>query len=195
MINREEGRHLNCDSPDILVSKLKHPMSNIQDQIKRIDKFLLKIMGNFMPRWTIFLFDEFIVVMAFISLWFFRDTIAAEPAQHFTLKLLIVAIIFAATSMFFRTYHGVVRFSTMADLKRLAYSAGAGSIIYFIFVLIFNNTDIEGEVHLTFNYWFPLVMGLMVIAGQFIFRFTVRSVFESMEQNSNSSKKTRAYRK
>lgn len=146
-----------------------------------------------MPRWTIFLFDEFIVVMAFISLWFFRDTIAAEPAQHFTLKLLIVAIIFAATSMFFRTYHGVVRFSTMADLKRLAYSAGAGSIIYFIFVLIFNNTDIEGEVHLTFNYWFPLVMGLMVIAGQFIFRFTVRSVFESMEQNSNSSKKTRAF--
>ena len=146
-----------------------------------------------MPRWTIFLFDEFIVVMAFISLWFFRDTIAAEPAQHFTLKLLIVAIIFAATSMFFRTYHGVVRFSTMADLKRLAYSAGAGSIIYFIFVLIFNNTDVEGEVHLTFNYWFPLVMGLMVIAGQFIFRFTVRSVFESMEQNSNSSKKTRAF--
>ncbi|MPL94732.1 hypothetical protein SDC9_40887 [bioreactor metagenome] len=150
-------------------------------------------MGSFMPRWTIFLFDEFIVVMAFISLWFFRDTIASEPAQHFTLKLLIVAIIFAATSMFFRTYHGVVRFSTMADLKRLAYSAGAGSIIYFIFVLIFNNTDIEGEVHLTFNYWFPLVMGLMVIAGQFIFRFTVRSVFESMEQNSNSSKKTRAF--
>lgn len=146
-----------------------------------------------MPRWTIFLFDEFIVVMAFISLWLFRDTIAPEPAQHFTLKLLIVAIIFAATSMFFRTYHGVVRFSTMADLKRLAYSAGAGSIIYFIFVLIFNNTDIEGEVHLTFNYWFPLVMGLMVIAGQFIFRFTVRSVFENMEQNSNNGNKTRAF--
>ena len=168
-------------------------MNQIRSRFKRIDKLFLKVMGSFMPRWTIFLFDEFIVVMAFISLWFFRDTIAAEPAQHFTLKLLIVAIIFAATSMFFRTYHGVVRFSTMADLKRLAYSAGAGSIIYFIFVLIFNNTDIEGEVHLTFNYWFPLVMGLMVIAGQFIFRFTVRSVFESMEQNSNSSKKTRAF--
>ena len=168
-------------------------MNQIRNRFKRIDHLFLKVMGSFMPRWTIFLFDEFIVVMAFISLWFFRDTIAAEPAQHFTLKLLIVAIIFAATSMFFRTYHGVVRFSTMADLKRLAYSAGAGSIIYFIFVLIFNNTDIEGEVHLTFNYWFPLVMGLMVIAGQFIFRFTVRSVFESMEQNSNSSKKTRAF--
>lgn len=146
-----------------------------------------------MPRWTIFLFDEFIVVMAFISLWFFRDTIASEPAQHFTLKLLIVAIIFAATSMFFRTYHGVVRFSTMADLKRLAYSAGAGSAIYFVFVLIFNNTYIEGETHITFNYWFPLVMGLMTIAGQFIFRFTVRSIFENMEQNSNNGNKTRAF--
>lgn len=168
-------------------------MNQLRNRFKRIDQLFLKAMGSFMPRWTIFLFDEFIVVMAFISLWLFRDTIAPEPAQHFTLKLLIVAIIFAATSMFFRTYHGVVRFSTMADLKRLAYSAGAGSIIYFIFVLIFNNTDIEGEVHLTFNYWFPLVMGLMTIAGQFIFRFTVRSVFENMEQNSNNGNKTRAF--
>ncbi|WRQ33753.1 nucleoside-diphosphate sugar epimerase/dehydratase [Bacteroidales bacterium MB20-C3-3] len=168
-------------------------MNQIRNRFKRIDHLFLKVMGSFMPRWTIFLFDEFIVVMAFISLWFFRDTIAPEPAQHFTIKLFIVAVIFAATSMFFRTYHGVVRFSTMADLKRLAYSAGAGSAIYFVFVLIFNNTYIEGETHLTFNYWFPLVMGLMTIAGQFIFRFTVRSVFESMEQNSNSSKKTRAF--
>ena len=168
-------------------------MNQLRNRFKRIDQLFLKAMGSFMPRWTIFLFDEFIVVMAFISLWFFRDTIAPEPAQHFTIKLFIVAVIFAATSMFFRTYHGVVRFSTMADLKRLAYSAGAGSIIYFIFVLIFNNTDIEGEVHLTFNYWFPLVMGLMVIAGQFIFRFTVRSVFENMEQNSNNGNKTRAF--
>lgn len=193
MINREEGRHLNCDSPDIPVPKLKHPMSNIQDQIKRIDKFLLKIMGNFMPRWTIFLFDEFIVVMAFVSLWFFRETIAAEPAQHFTLKIFIVATIFASTSMFFRTYHGVVRFSTMADLKRLTYSAISGSLIYFTFVLIFNNTDIEGELHLSFNYWFPFVLGMMTLAGQFIFRFTVKSVFENFEQTTNSSNKTRAF--
>lgn len=168
-------------------------MNQIRNRFKRIDHLFLKVMGSFMPRWTIFLFDEFIVVMAFISLWFFRDTIASEPAQHFTLKLLIVAIIFAATSMFFRTYHGVVRFSTMADLKRLAYSAGAGSAIYFVFVLIFNNTYIEGETHITFNYWFPLVMGLMTIAGQFIFRFTVRSIFENMEQNSNNGNKTRAF--
>ena len=73
-------------------------MNQIRNRFKRIDQLFLKVMGSFMPRWTIFLFDEFIVVMAFISLWFFRDTIAAEPAQHFTLKVLIVAIIFAATS-------------------------------------------------------------------------------------------------
>ncbi|MEZ7954142.1 MAG: nucleoside-diphosphate sugar epimerase/dehydratase, partial [Bacteroidales bacterium] len=116
-----------------------------------------------------------------------------EPAQHFTIKLFVVAIIYATTSMFFRTYHGVVRFSTMADLKRLTLSSISGSLIYFAFVVIFNNTDIEGQYHITFNYWFPFVMGMMTLAGQFIFRFTVKSVFENFEQTSNKSNKIRAF--
>ena len=168
-------------------------MENIRNQAKRLDHFLVRVMGNFMPRWTIFLFDEFIVIIAFVSLWFFRETISAEPAQHFTIKLFVVAIIYATTSMFFRTYHGVVRFSTMADLKRLTLSSISGSLIYFAFVVIFNNTDIEGQYHITFNYWFPFVMGMMTLAGQFIFRFTVKSVFENFEQTSNKSNKIRAF--
>lgn len=168
-------------------------MENIRNQAKRLDHFLVTVMGNFMPRWTIFLFDEFIVIIAFVSLWFFRETISAEPAQHFTIKLFVVAIIYATTSMFFRTYHGVVRFSTMADLKRLTLSSISGSLIYFAFVVIFNNTDIEGQYHITFNYWFPFVMGMMTLAGQFIFRFTVKSVFENFEQTSNKSNKIRAF--
>lgn len=168
-------------------------MENIRNQAKRLDHFIVSVMGNFMPRWTIFLFDEFIVIIAFVSLWFFRETISAEPAQHFTIKLFVVAIIYATTSMFFRTYHGVVRFSTMADLKRLTLSSISGSLIYFAFVVIFNNTDIEGQYHITFNYWFPFVMGMMTLAGQFIFRFTVKSVFENFEQTSNKSNKIRAF--
>jgi FlaA1/EpsC-like NDP-sugar epimerase len=168
-------------------------MENIRNQAKRFDHFIVSVMGNFMPRWTIFLFDEFIVIIAFVSLWFFRETISAEPAQHFTIKLFVVAIIYATTSMFFRTYHGVVRFSTMADLKRLTLSSISGSLIYFAFVVIFNNTDIEGQYHITFNYWFPFVMGMMTLAGQFIFRFTVKSVFENFEQTSNKSNKIRAF--
>lgn len=168
-------------------------MENIRNQAKRLDHFIVSVMGNFMPRWTIFLFDEFIVIIAFVSLWFFRETISAEPTQHFTIKLFVVAIIYATTSMFFRTYHGVVRFSTMADLKRLTLSSISGSLIYFAFVVIFNNTDIEGQYHITFNYWFPFVMGMMTLAGQFIFRFTVKSVFENFEQTSNKSNKIRAF--
>ncbi len=168
-------------------------MENIRNQAKRLDHFIVSVMGNFMPRWTIFLFDEFIVIIAFVSLWFFRETISAEPAQHFIIKLFVVAIIYATTSMFFRTYHGVVRFSTMADLKRLTLSSISGSLIYFAFVVIFNNTDIEGQYHITFNYWFPFVMGMMTLAGQFIFRFTVKSVFENFEQTSNKSNKIRAF--
>ena len=163
-------------------------MANFRDLMIRGERYLWKVMRNFMPRWTIFLFDEFIVVIAFVSLWFFRENIAATPSQHFIFKLMMAGTIFAVTSILFRTYHGVVRFSTMVDLKRLSNSTIAASIVYTAIAILITETDVEGDINITFNYWFPGVLGMMVLAGQFIFRFTVRSFFETFEQTNNSNK-------
>ncbi|PKP41366.1 MAG: polysaccharide biosynthesis protein [Bacteroidetes bacterium HGW-Bacteroidetes-10] len=167
-------------------------MANFRDLMIRGERYLWKVMRNFMPRWTIFLFDEFIVVIAFVSLWFFRENIAATPSEHFTFKLFLAVSVFAATSILFRTYHGVVRFSTMVDLKKLSNSTIAASIIYTGLAILITETNVEGATAIEFNYWFPGVLGMMVLAGQFIFRFTVRSFFETFEQNYNS-KKIRAF--
>ncbi|PKP36707.1 MAG: polysaccharide biosynthesis protein [Bacteroidetes bacterium HGW-Bacteroidetes-14] len=163
-------------------------MANFRDLMLRGERYLWRVMRNFMPRWTIFLFDEFIVVIAFVSLWFFRENIAATPSQHFIFKLMMAGTIFAVTAILFRTYHGVVRFSTMVDLKRLSNSTIAASIVYTALAILITETDVEGDWNITFNYWFPGVLGMMVLAGQFIFRFTVRSFFETFEQSNNSNK-------
>jgi len=157
-------------------------MANFRDLMLRGERYLWRVMRNFMPRWTIFLFDEFIVVIAFVSLWFFRENIAATPSQHFIFKITLAASIFAITAILFRTYHGVVRFSTMVDLKRLSNSTIAATLVYTGIAVLITETDIEGDWNITFNYWFPGVLGMMVLAGQFIFRFTV----EVSSKHSNS---------
>jgi len=162
-------------------------MGKIFGIITEGERYLWKIMRNYMPRWTIFLFDEIIVALSFISLWLFRDSIAAAPSEHFAFKFLLAISVFSLTSMAFRTYHGVVRFSTMIDLKKLSNATIAATIVYLGVALLCTYTNIEGGHDVGFNFWFPIVLGMMVIAGQFIFRFTVRSFFETFEHNANTS--------
>jgi len=170
-------------------------MGNIINFITKGERFIWEIMRNYMPRWTIFLFDEIIVALSFISLWLFRDNIAAAPAGHFIYKFLLAIFVFSLASIVFRTYHGVVRFSTMIDLKKLSYATIFATMLYYLVALLVEKTtigSITNEIH--FNLWFPGVMGMMVLAGQFIFRFTVRSFFEVFEHNKSSKdKKIRAF--
>lgn len=168
-------------------------MGNFLGFITQGERYVWGIMRNYMPRWSIFLFDEIIVALSFVSLWLFRDNIAASPGEFFTFKFFLAVTLFSASSMIFRTYHGVVRFSTMVDLKKLTTATIVASALYITCALIITNTDIEGEKQMVFNYWFPIVMGMMVIAGQFIFRFTVRSVFETLEYRTSNNNKTRAF--
>ena len=163
-------------------------MGNIISFITKGERYIWEIMRNYMPRWTIFLFDEIIVALSFISLWLFRDSIAATPAEHFAFKFILAIIVFSFTSMVFRTYHGVVRFSTMIDLKKLSNATIAATIIYLGAAVLCTYTRIDGDFDVEFNFWFPVVLGMMVIAGQFIFRFTVRSFFETFERNSNTNR-------
>ncbi|EKD32430.1 MAG: hypothetical protein ACD_77C00103G0041 [uncultured bacterium] len=168
-------------------------MGNFLGFITQGEHYVWGIMRNYMPRWSIFLFDEIIVALSFVSLWLFRDNIAASPGEFFAFKFFLAVFLFSASSMIFRTYHGVVRFSTMVDLKKLTTATIVASALYTACALIITNTDIEGEKQMEFNYWFPIVMGMMVIAGQFIFRFTVRSVFETLEYRTSNNNKTRAF--
>lgn len=144
-----------------------------------------------MPRWIIYGIDLAIVMLAFFSLWTFRDTIAVEKGVYMWYKLAIVVLIFGATSIIFRTYHGVVRFSSIGDLRRVVQAVFAATLTYEIgsiaIYAIYPNTYVAAS-HL----WFPIFLGLMVVAGQLVFRFVIRSVFEYMEE-SNTIKRTRSF--
>lgn len=160
--------------------------------IQKIDVIVWKMMRNYMPRWAIFLFDEIIVSAAFASLWLFRENMSGVHNENFVLKFVLAIILYSISSLLLKTHHGVVRFSNITDLKKLVNSTIVATLLYLVIANLFNNTNIGGGKAITFTLWFPLVLGMMVIVVQLIFRFTVKAFFEALEQN-NPKNKTRAF--
>lgn len=160
--------------------------------LKRVEALAMSKMRTFMPRWAILLIDTFIVATAYILLWLFRNTLSPHQAPFLFFKFGIVVSFFLFSSIIFKTYHGVVRFSTMLDLKRLAAASIFATVLYTIFAAGCNYWNfLNGHLSI-FNLWIPIVLGMIVISGQVIFRFAVRSLFETLE-SSYKNKKERAF--
>ena len=145
-----------------------------------------------MPRWIIFTIDLVIVAGAFITLWLIRDSLAANPINHFPVKICLALFVYTITSVTFKTYRGVVRFSSANDINSIVQSTFVASIFYATISFVANQMP-SVNTYISFHLWFPFIHGLMVVGGQLIFRFTVRSIYEKIEESDYIPKKSRAF--
>lgn len=153
------------------------------NSFKQAERAILKRLHDFMPRWIILLIDVAIVVLGYISLYLFRSTIVDTPIDLIEFKFPLLVILYTIAFIYFKTYHGIVRFSTMVDLKRLVYAAISATAAYEFVCIVGNTYASINEMEPIFNYWVPIVLAMVVISGQLMFRFVVRSVYESLEVN------------
>lgn len=144
-----------------------------------------------MPRWIIFTIDLSIVVISFTVLWLFREAVAAGTTNWFSYKLVLVVTLYATTAVIFRTYRGVVRFSSINDLHKLTISAVTATFLFFILSLSANKFYDNSLV--SFQLWFPVILGFLIVGGQLLFRFAVRAFFEVFERSGYSQKKERCF--
>lgn len=138
-------------------------------------------MKNYVPRWIIFSIDLLIVAIAFTVLWLFRDTFAAEKAVFYEYKLLMVLVFYSISAIVFRTHRGVVRYSTMHDLKRISFASLLASSLFLAVTLFVNFTQYWDDTIPDLHIWFPIVLGFVIIAGQLLLRFIIKTVFEMFE--------------
>lgn len=149
--------------------------------INHIQPHLRILMKNYVPRWIIFSIDLIIVAVAFTTLWLFRDTIAAQKATHFEYKLLMVLLFFSLSALAFKTHRGVVRYSTMHDLKTISLASVLGSSLFLAVTLFINCTSYWDDYIPDLHIWFPIVLGFLIIAGQLLLRFIIKTIFEMFE--------------
>lgn len=151
--------------------------------LHQINEFLNSNLKSYVPRWIILFIDLFIVASSYTLLWIFRDSIGHHQSGFFVLKLVIVLFLYLASSVIYKTYHGVVRFTSLNDLRRVGYSTIlvliSFEIISFVWnTFILNGQDFDKNLFPHFNYWVPPIFAAITFTFQILFRFSIRAVFE-----------------
>ena len=151
--------------------------------LHHINEFLNSNLRSYVPRWIILFIDLAIAAGAYTILWYFRESAGHNQAGYFGLKLVTIILLYFAASIIFKTYHGVVRFTSLNDLRRLGYSTlivlfafESISAVWNYFILSDNNLNVNNLP--LFNYWVPPIFGAIAFTFQILFRFTIRAVFE-----------------
>ena len=156
----------------------------MKESIKRlIENFLSK---NVLPYSTILMLDILMIVFASFSMYLFYYnfeglSIANVRSDGITLTLLLT--LFNTVFFFvFRTFRGVLRFSSFGDLMRIVKALILGYGVTYLFILILIN-GLGIEFHLTYLLAiaiFAVNMLLMVFS-----RILVKEVYEAiMEKNT-----------
>ena len=145
--------------------------------------YLRQILHNYAPRWIIFAIDLAIVAVSFVLLWIFRNTFAPDRGTHFYFKLTLFLSIYSVAAIIFKTYRGVVRYSSVHDLANISAAALFSSITYLLFGFAAHNSLFLTRYTGEFNLWFPVIIGFLVISGQLIFRFSIKTAFDYLEGN------------
>ena len=123
----------------------------------RLRSYLLE---RILPRFVILLFDIFILVFSFLSVCAVYHGFSAAPDQPWESILIfgLVLVFFNTLSfMLFRTYRGVLRFSSFRDLLRLTLSLTVGYLSSFIFLVAIHHWLS------IFNYPYPLFIAIFFV--------------------------------
>ena len=125
-----------------------------------------------LPYWCLFLIDSIIVLFSgLLTYWIFNRTM--EMFTH-RIDVLYTSLFYVVISWIgarvFRTYSGVVRYSSFVDLLRVAYANVLSAILAFILSLVFEHWDVKAltafnqtEVAATFGLAMLLMWGIRIL--------------------------------
>ncbi len=148
-----------------------------------LNELLNSRLKSYVPRWVILFFDLAIAAGAYTLLWVFRESVGHKQSGFFALKIVIVMLLYFASSMIYKTYHGVIRFTSLNDLRRVAYSNLLVFISFEVLSFVWNFFIFTDESYYTsvfphFNYWVPPIFTAITFTFQILFRFIIRAIFE-----------------
>ena len=125
-----------------------------------------------LPYWCLFLIDSIIVLFSgLFTYWIFNRTM--EMFTH-RFDVLYTSLFYVVVSWIgarvFRTYSGVVRYSSFVDLQRVAYANLLSAIIAIFASLVFEHWDVKAltvfnqtEIAITFGFAMLLMWGIRIV--------------------------------
>ncbi len=150
-----------------------------------LENKLREKLRNYAPRWAIYLFDLTCTAVVFSLLWVLRDLILKEQRPFYMYHLGLALLTFAGTSYLFKTFHGVLRFSSARDLGKLLCACASGS---FAWLVLSAASALVIKDQQFFSFWFPIMVATVLFFTLITTRLIVRTVYEAYEQNETPNR-------
>jgi FlaA1/EpsC-like NDP-sugar epimerase len=144
-----------------------------------------------LPYWCILLLDTVIVFVSCVSCYWMQnrttDLLHGHGGVFYTSAL--YAFLSWVGARVFRTYTGVVRYSSLTDLLRIAYANMASLVLALASELLFKKLGVPNFCALSFS----SIVGAFVVSTMlmWLMRIAVRALFEQFEKAESQAKRTR----
>ena len=131
-----------------------------------------------LPIWGILLLDNAIVFGSFIFMFllFNRDVRTFQSFEIVSLNALIFLVFYNLGFKFFRTYSGILRYSSFVDLQRTGFAMIVGMVLSMIAHFIFKSLDIPTLQYITSRQIFASFLMATIII--WIERIAVKTVHD-----------------
>lgn len=131
-----------------------------------------------LPYWCILLLDCLTVILSGVfTYWLFSKTMVLLDNRFEVLyTLLLYVFISILGARFFRTYSGIVRYSSFVDLLKVAYANGLAMVVALIVSNIFRSQDFHTLSALTNTE--TVVMFVMATMGMWGIRIIVKALYD-----------------
>ena len=154
------------------------------------DNFIRKVTTwyfskKLLPYWAILLVDTFIVITsALFTYWVANRTLVTFEQRYAVLySALFFSVLSWVGARFFKTYSGVLRYSSSVDLIKLAYANLASLVLSLVCTFIFKKTGV-GALS-AFTYWEIIVVFLISTLLMWVLRIVVKILYESTNSNTD----------
>ena len=137
-----------------------------------------------LPYWAVLLADTIIVLVSSIFIFWVanRSLITYENRLTVFYSSLFFAVISWVGARCFKTYAGVLRYSSSVDLMKLAYANTVSLVLALIFIYIFKRTGVEALS--AFTLLETIVVFLISTLLMWALRLAVKIVYESATTNN-----------
>ena len=149
-------------------------------------KLARRIVKNYVPRWIIFTIDLLLCFLAANSAFFLISTVesSSEKLFYFSWELLSILAIQCFYFVLFRSYFGLVRYSSFKDaIKQLQVT-----ISCVLTVLLINRIDFYFFRHKLIVDAGVFIYGFISFSLLFFFRIVVKRIYESINFDNKKLK-------
>lgn len=151
-------------------------------------KFLYKYNDKFVSKWLVLAMDIFIVIVSFFistAIRFNFDLTYLDPSL-FKYHVLWVVLVRTATFLFFQTFKGIIRHTSIEDAK-LIFKASFFSAIELLLFNFLPDAGLAHFIHVPYSILF--IDFFVVLVGLVSSRFLIKTVFESLSDSFKSKRK------